>query len=152
MCFFFRNIFFTWQQLSNFTYTRPWHLMRLLYLTSRGLAPEEAVSLVINGFCQDFCFLHGQTHHGKLLGKSSVLVFIAHRMCLTSCRWNLRQRHWFGVLKCLMVPEKCFLRLRSCYRSSSKVQLDSPWPSQKALELSNTFRNGRYAAMIFSNQ
>eukprot|EP00913_Durusdinium_trenchii_P023955 g22497.t1 len=27
---------------------------QLLYLTSRGLAPEEAVSLVINGFCQDF--------------------------------------------------------------------------------------------------
>lgn len=26
---------------------------QLLYLTSRGLAPEEAVSLVINGFCQD---------------------------------------------------------------------------------------------------
>lgn len=26
---------------------------QMLYLTSRGLAPEEAVSLVINGFCQD---------------------------------------------------------------------------------------------------
>jgi len=26
---------------------------QLLYLTSRGLSPEEAVSLVINGFCQD---------------------------------------------------------------------------------------------------
>lgn len=26
---------------------------QLLYLTSRGLAPDEAVSLVINGFCQD---------------------------------------------------------------------------------------------------
>jgi len=26
---------------------------QLLYLTSRGLAPEEAVSLVINGFCQE---------------------------------------------------------------------------------------------------
>merc|ERR1712151_809050 len=26
---------------------------QLLYLTSRGLDPEESVSLVINGFCQD---------------------------------------------------------------------------------------------------
>merc|ERR1712129_279452 len=26
---------------------------QMLYLMSRGLAPEEAVSLVINGFCQD---------------------------------------------------------------------------------------------------
>ena len=81
---------------------------RLLYLTSRGLAPEEAVSLVINGFCQERsakkCFFQKLNRFStcyicSLQDLELMSRQLASRMFLTNCRWSLLQR-W-------AVPEPC---------------------------------------------